>query len=308
MGKKVVFLVIFALLAILLIFLNKSSPSTPQKESLVIKGSDTEVQLVSNLTEAFISKNQNENISVTGGGSGVGIASLLNKEINIANSSRQMTGEEIKLGQSKNLDIHEFILAIDGLSVITNLQNPIKKLSLDQVANIYKGRIANWNALSGKNQPITLYGRQTTSGTYTFFQKFVVKDDYSPNMRNMEGSQAIVDAVKTDTNGIGYVGAGYIKDEGGMPRADINIVFISKDQFSKAVSPLDKEAIKSEEYPITRPIYQYLSALPKKDSLLHRFLIFELSGSGQEIIEKAGFYPLTEKYIMFNQKLLNKIQ
>ena len=234
MGKKVIISVIAALGVFILFFFFRHPSKTTTNSTLVINGSDTEVQLVSNMAEEFGKANSGVKISVTGGGSGVGIASLLNKETDIADSSRKMTEAEVKQSAAKNKNMYEFILGIDGISIITNQENQIKRLSLDQLKGIYTGQITNWLEVGGTNHKIVLYGRQTTSGTYTFFQDYVLKNDYSPQMRNMEGNQAIVDAVKADKDGIGYVGVGYIKDANDQPRTDITIVPVAKDQTSPA--------------------------------------------------------------------------
>jgi len=298
--------VVLAIIGVL--FLIRGSSQKTENESLIIKGSDTEVQLVSNLVEAFLGKNPEADISVTGGGSGVGVAALLNREINLANSSRRIKEEELLQAKSKNSDVQEFILARDGLSIIVHPENQIEKLTVDEIGKIYRGEIVNWEKVGGKDKKVELYGRQSTSGTYLFFRNLVVKDDYSPNMKNMEGSQAIVDAVKSDKNGVGYVGVGYVKDDKGSLRNDIKIVPIAKDIDSPAISPLDKDAVKKGDYPISRPIFQYLSNLPVKNSLLDKFLLFEASDQGQDIIEKTGFYALTETDIIQNQLLFEKIK
>lgn len=261
--------------------------------SLFIKGSDTEVQLVSNLVEAFLAERRSADIAVTGGGSGAGIASLLNGEIDIANSSRAMEAEELGQADAKGLEAGEFILARDGLSVIVHADNPITALSLDDVSRIFRGAVTNWRELGGPDASVVLYGRQSTSGTYLYFRDAVVRDDYAPTMRNMEGSQAIVDSVRSDKNGIGYVGVGYAKNEDGTPRADINIILIKPESAAEAVSPLDVAAIREGRYPITRPIYQYTARLPKPGTLLREFLTFENSDEGQRIVEKTGFYRIT---------------
>jgi len=271
-----------------------AQPSDPQaRESLVVKGSDTEVQLVSNLAEAFAESHPDASISVTGGGSATGIAGLLNGELQIANSSREMNQEELDQAKAKGLDVKEFILARDGLSVIVHPGNTVKQLTLDEISKIYKGEIKNWKDVGGADKPIVLYGRQSTSGTYSFFRSAVVKADYSTDMRNMEGSQAIVDAVKADEGGIGYVGVGYVKDEAGAPRADIMVLPVEKED-GTTVSPLDKAAVMAGEYPIFRPIFQYLASAPSKGSLLEDFLLFEASAEGQALVEKTGFYSVTE--------------
>lgn len=308
MKKIILFCVIVIIGILIIISLAKNSGTAPKKESLVIKGSDTEVQLVSNLVESFLEKNHGADISVTGGGSGVGIASLLNGEIDLANSSRKMEDKELEQGKSRGLEIQQFILAVDGLSIIVHPSNPLLHLSVEQIANIFKGTITNWKEVGGKNGEIALYGRQSTSGTYTFFRNSVLNDDYSPKMRNMEGNQAIVDAVIADKNGIGYVGVGYVKDVNNQPRSDIRIIPVTKNNDEKlAISPLDSEAVKLGKYPIARPIFQYLPHLPKKNSLLEAFLRFEISEEGQEIVKKAGFFSLTDKDEKENKELLKKI-
>ena len=211
--------------------------SSVQKESLVIKGSDTEVQLVSNLAESFSQSHPNADVAVTGGGSGTGIAALLNKEIDMANSSRPMKQEERDQAKVKGLDVQEFVLARDGLSVITHASNPLKSLTVEQIGRIYSGAVTNWKEVGGPDTPIVLYGRQTTSGTFVFFRDTVVKKDYAASMRTMEGNQAIVDAVKADVNSIGYVGVGYVKDAAGQPRSDIHILAVGRDAKTLAVSP-----------------------------------------------------------------------
>lgn len=289
-------------------FLTKNTSTLPKKEILIIKGSDTEVQLVSNLVEAFLEKNPEADISVTGGGSGVGIAALLNGEIDLANSSRKIEAKELEQAKNKGLEIQEYILAKDGLSIIVHPENPIQQLSIDQIAKIYKGEITNWKEVGGKDEKIILYGRQSTSGTYVFFRNFVVQDDYSPEMLNMEGNQAIVDAARADKNGIGYVGVGYVKDENNQPRSDIKIIPVAKDKASEAVSPLNSEVVKRGEYPIARSVFQYLPHLPQKNSLLEKFLRFEMSDQGQEIVEKAGFFSISEEDKQKNQQLLEIVK
>ncbi len=286
----------------------RSSSDVSSNESLVIKGSDTEVQLVSNIAEAFASNHPTAEVAVTGGGSGTGIAALLNKEIDIANSSRPLKKEEWDTANAAGLDAQEFILARDGLSVITHPSNPIKSLTVEQIGKIYKGAITNWKDVGGPNASIVLYGRQSTSGTYVFFRDTVVKADYAASMRTMEGSQAIVDAVKADSNGVGYVGVGYVKDAEGKPRSDLNILSVAREIGSTPVSPLDEVAVLGGQYPIFRPIYQYLAHVPAKDSTIDQFLRFEMSDEGATIIKLAGFYNLTASDVSANQALLGKIQ
>jgi phosphate transport system substrate-binding protein len=165
------------------------SDTGSSEQSLVIKGSDTEVQLVSNLAEAFIAAYPGSDISVTGGGSATGIASIINGEADIANSSRQMSEEEQVLAAEHGITVSEFILANDGLSVIVHRSNPVTELTLEQIGKIFSGEITNWDELGGPSMKIVLYGRQSTSGTYGFFRDTVVKSDYARSDHAQYGRQ-----------------------------------------------------------------------------------------------------------------------
>lgn len=282
---------------------DQSKKEKQKKQSLTIKGSDTELQVVANLVEEFTKINPGSSISVTGGGSGTGIAAIINKEIDIANASRAIKEKELIQAQNKGVNVKEFILARDGLSVIVSPDNKIEKLTIEELGKIYRGDITNWKDLGGDDLPIVLYGRQTTSGTYIFFRDVVVKADYAKTMRSMEGSQAIVDAVKIDKNGIGYVGVGYITSESGNARDDIKLVNISKASNKEAISPLDTQKVKDGKYPLTRPLFQYISGDIEKDSLLYKLIKFESSTKGYEIITKTGFFAPTKEDIAKNQAL-----
>ncbi len=276
--------------------------------SIVIQGSDTEVQLVSALVEEFSGEHPDASISVAGGGSAVGIAALINGETDIANSSRQMKPEEIASAKDKGMNPQEFILARDGLSVIVHPSNSVETLTMEQLGKIYTGEIANWKDVGGPDSPIVLYGRQSTSGTFSFFRDTVVKADYSESMRQMEGTQAIVDGVSADTQGIGYAGVGYVVDAEKNAREDIKVLTISSVAGGEAVSPLNMEAVMGGKYPIFRRIYQYMPMPPAKDSLLTKLLEFETSDAGMKVIQSQGFYPLTPEDLAQNRTLLNSLQ
>lgn len=280
---------------------------TEDANSVVIQGSDTEVQLVSALVEVFSAEYPDARISVGGGGSAVGIAALINGETDIANSSRQMKPEEIQSAKDKGFDPQEFILARDGLSVIVHPSSTVTTLTMDQVAKIYTGEVEDWKDVGGTAGPIVLYGRQSTSGTFGFFRDTVLKADYASTMRQMEGTQAIVDGVRADTQGVGYAGVGYVVGEDGKARPDIKIVTISSTADSEAISPLDMEAVMSGKYPIFRRIYQYMPVAPAKDSLLAKLLAFEMSEEGLRIIRTQGFYPLTPEDIEQNEAVLRAL-
>lgn len=271
---------------------SQSSKLSP-KEEVVIKGSDTEVQLVSNLAERFAVSNPNVAISVTGGGSSVGIAAVLNGEVPVANSSRPLKAEEIQQFKDKNIAYQAVVIARDGLSLIVNPVNPLTQLSLEEVGQIYRGEVDDWSQISSFSGEISLYGRQSTSGTYGFFRDVAVKADYAPAMKNMEGNQAILDGVLNDKQGIGYVGVGYIMNSDGTPRADIKILSLTTQANAEAISPLDETAVREGRYPLFRPIYQFISHTPETGSALKDFLQFEVSPAGQELVKQAGFYQIT---------------
>ena len=266
-----------------------------------IKGSDTEVNLVQRLAEALMKKNPDIYIAVTGGGSGTGIAALINKQTDIANSSRAMKDEEIDMAKERGVNPVAIVFALDGLALIVHESLPVESLTLDEVGQIYKGEITNWNEVGGLDLEISMYGRQSNSGTYIYFRDNIIKGDYSPKVRRMNGTAQIVEAVRNDKAGIGYVGIGYIINDQGNILPGINSLKIAKDENSPAVSPLEPENVKSGLYPIVRPLYQYTDGLPEGNLL--DFIIFELSDEGQRLVISEGYYPVTPEYMKMNEKL-----
>jgi phosphate transport system substrate-binding protein len=265
-----------------------------------VKGSDSEVNLVQRLAEVFMKKNPDVNIAVTGGGSGPGIAALINKTTDIANSSRELNPKEEEAAKNAGLQSFRVIFATDGISVIVHPQNPINKLTLEQLGKIFKGEISNWKEMGGKDGKISLYGRQSNSGTYVFFREFILKADYSPHMKSMNGNAQIVEAIKKDKDGIGYVAVGYVVDPKGKVMPGIKVLNIAKDAQSEAYTPAKMDNVMSGKYPISRPLNQYLNGNPT-GKLLH-FIRFELSEEGQEIVRKEGFFPVQKNWVEFNRK------
>ena len=263
-----------------------------------VKGSDTEVNVVQRLAENFMKKNPNYSIAVTGGGSGVGVAAIINKTTDLANSSRPMKDSEIAKAKANGVNPIGVAFAVDGLSVIVNQKNPVKILTVDQVGQIYRGELSNWKQAGGSDVPITLYGRQPNSGTFVFFREGVVRGDYSNKMNQMNGNAQILEAVKKDPGGIGYVGIGYVLDDRGNIAPGIQVLDIAKDSRSKAFSPLQLENILSGNYPITRPLYQYFDG--NNRAKVEAFIKYELSPEGVAIIKMDGFYPLTDQWKKHN--------
>jgi len=265
------------------------------EDMMQIKGSDTLINLVQRLSEVYMQRNPNKYIAVTGGGSGTGIAALMNDKCDIANASRLMKPKEIARAHNSGIEVKRVVIAMDGLSVIVNANNPIEKLTLGELGKIFRGEITNWKDLGGKNSPITLYGRQSNSGTFVFFRDAVLKGEYSQAMKRMNGNAQIVEAVKQDESGIGYVGVGYVKDASG-----ITVLSVASQAGGNYANPLNARDVESGEYPITRPLNQYLNGTPK--GTVRDFIIFELSQKGQKIVEEEGFFPIPVEYKKFNEE------
>ena len=262
---------------------------------LQIKGSDTLINLVQRLSEVYMEKNKGKVIAVTGGGSGTGIAALINGKCDIANASRLMEDKEVDQATGRGVDPKRVVIAMDGLSVITNAKNPVTKLTMDEIGKIFRGEITNWKEVGGKDMHITLYGRQSNSGTFVFFREVVLKGDYSDKMNRMNGNSQIVESIKQDLSGIGYVGVGYVKDASG-----ITVMEVAPVAGSEYASPINPDDVKSGKYPIARPLNQYINGIPKGP--VRDFIAFELSEEGQKIVEEEGFFLVPSEYIEFNKK------
>ncbi|ACI16776.1 phosphate-binding protein [Coprothermobacter proteolyticus DSM 5265] len=302
MRRRYVSVVGFILVAALLLAGCTTQPENAgntESKSIVIKGSDTEVNMVQALAEEFRNQHPDITISVSGGGSGSGIAALINGEIDIANSSREISQEELDQAKANNIEIGTFIDARDGITVIVHQNNPVEKLTLDQIGKIYRGEITNWKEVGGKDMPITLYGRQSNSGTFTFFRDVAVKGDYASSMRSMNGNSDIINAVAQDETAIGYVGVGYFK----QAQNQVKQVLVSTDG-NNYYSSTDLQAIDQKLYPLARPLYQYVK-MPLTQAVKD-FLSFEISEEGQAIVEENGFYPIGPEERAISEALLNQ--
>ena len=272
-----------------------------QRNMMQIKGSDTLVNLVQILSEEHMAKNPRSPIAVLGGGSGTGIAALINGTCDIANHSRPMKEKEIEMAKERGVVPRTFVIAVDGLSVIVNGNNTVSRLTMDQIGAMFRGEIKNWKEVGGTDSTISLYGRQSNSGTYGFFQEHVLgNQNYSPHMKQMNGNAQIVEGVTADKLGIGYVGVGYVVDAQGNVKKGIKILSVSSDTSSAAFSPLDKAAVDSGDYPIARGLLQSTAGVPTGAVL--EFIRFELSPEGQKIVEREGFFPVGAAQMAENEK------
>jgi phosphate transport system substrate-binding protein len=268
-----------------------------------VKGSDTMVNLAQRLAEVYMQKNSDAKIAVTGGGSGTGIAALINGKCDIADSSRPMKDKELKKAKEKGIDAKEIAVAVDALSIIVNDSNPLNTISKEAAAAIFKGDVTNWKEVGGPDLAISLYGRQPNSGTYDFFREHVLAGEYSSKMAQMNGSSQIVDAVRQDNGGVGYSGVGYVADNGKAVKG-IKILTVSEADGGKAYSPLDEKNIYSGKYPIARALFQYVDGAPK--GAAKGFIEFELSEEGQKVVEAEGFYRVKGKFADANTAVYQK--
>jgi phosphate transport system substrate-binding protein len=275
-----------------------------QKKMIQVKGSDTMINLVQILAEEYMAKNPKSPIAVLGGGSGTGITALINGTCDIADHSRDITTKEINQAWERGVKPRTFAIAVDGLSIIVNERNPLNQMTMDQVGAIYRGDVKNWQAVGGPKMPISLYGRQSNSGTYSFLQEHVLKNkNYSLDVKEMNGNAQIIEGVLADEAAIGYVGVGYVVDKAtGKPMKGLKVLNISKDEKSQGYSPMDKEAVDTGKYPISRALWQSTNGKPSAD--IAAFIQFELGPEGQKIVEGEGFYTIGAKYIEANTRNL----
>jgi phosphate transport system substrate-binding protein len=253
---------------------------------LRIKGSDTMVNLASAWAEAYMAKHSDVIISVDGGGSGTGIAALINKTVDIADASREIKQKEKESAAANYINPVETSVARDAISFIVNPSNSVKELTMDQLARIYTGEYTNWNQVGGPNQKITLCSRENTSGTYAFVQEFVMKNkNYAQTAMLLPSNASIVQEVSTNKWAIGYVGLGYLVEAGNKVRA----VGVKKNSSSPAVLP-SEENVKNGTYPVARFLYVYTPGQPS--GLTRKYIDFCLSAEGQKIVVEAGFVTL----------------
>lgn len=274
------------------------SCSKRQVENITIKGSDTEVNLVLQLAEAYMDTDPAASISITGGGSGVGIAALLNHKTDIANSSRELSQPEMLMASQRGMHISSHVFAADAIAIIVHPSVGVSSLSLTDLGKIYAGDITDWQQIGGKPGIISLYGRQSNSGTFIYFREKVLGKDFSTALKQMNGTAQIIEAVKNDAGSIGYAGLGYVADQNGTPREGFKVLKIAKKTGEKAFSPMDLEDIKAGFYPLTRPLYQFTDGLPTGKVLA--FLEFEKSDFAKEIIQKNGYLPAAEAGLVQN--------
>jgi phosphate transport system substrate-binding protein len=255
--------------------------------TITVKGSDTLVILAQKWAEVYMGEHKDVKIQVTGGGTGTGFAALQNQTTDLCDASRKAKAAEIQkcvtvFGKRPT----EYQVALDGLSVYVNPENSLKELTLDQVKDIFTGKIKNWKDVGGPDAHITVYSRENSSGTYEFFKEHVLKgQDFAASAQTMPGTAAIVQAVVKDKSAIGYGGAAY----GGGSK----LLAMKKDENSPAIAPTE-ENVENGTYPIWRYLYVYLNPALDKGEVA-AYLNWIRSDDGQKYVKDVGYYPLPKK-------------
>lgn len=256
-------------------------------KTLQVKGSDTMVHLSSAWAEKFMQANPGMEVAVTGGGSGTGVSALINGTCDLANSSRDIKESERAAVRSKGAEPKEYTVALDGIAVIVNPSNPLNSLSMNQIKQIYTGQAGKWKQVGGGDGKIVVYTRDSSSGTYAFFQEHVLgKKDYSVRARRLAATSAIVQAVSEDLNAIGYVGLGYVKEAGSKVKV---LAVKAKDGDSQGVLP-SEETVKNNAYPIARGLFVMGKGEPQ--GVIKAYIDFIMGSEGQAIVRDMGFVPL----------------
>src|SRR5207249_2493650 len=248
-------------------------------ESLVIKGSDTlGAKLVPQLAEQFKSQHPGTTFDIAAEGSATGFAALIDKTAAIGMASRPAKPEEIANGKAKGVEMKETIVAYDGIAVIVNTANPIKSLTKKQVEQIFTGEITDWSAVGGSGGKISIYTRNTSSGTYSDFKELAMKKrDYAPGSQKMAGNEQIASEVGRNPAGIGYVGMAYTKAGG--------VKVVSIDGAAPSI-----QSVQNHSYPYWRPTFYYTNGEP--GGIAKTFVDFTLSSVGQKIVNQVGFVPI----------------
>ncbi len=283
-----------ALLLIFAVSCGATPTSTGSQASAYVqnKGSDTIVNLALAWAERYQQDHSNIRISVTGGGSGTGIAALINGTVDIANASRQISPDETSQAQAKGIKPKEFVIARDAIAVIVNPENPVSRLTLKQVSDLYSGKINNWKELGGDDRPIVRLSRETNSGTHVYFLETVVrlgnKNDktlFSMDTLLLPSSEGIIAELRDNPNAIGYDGLGYVPKDG-----TVKVIALAKDASSPYILP-SVATVNSGAYPVARDLYMYTAGDPKgavKDYLDW----IRTSAEAQDIVSKQGFVPI----------------
>jgi phosphate transport system substrate-binding protein len=268
--------------------------TTPQAATTSIenKGSDTIVNLALAWAERYQSLHPEVRLSVTGGGSGTGIAALINGTVDIANASRQIKSEELAAAESNGGEPVEFVIARDAIAVIVNPENPVDELTLQQISDIYSGKINNWLEVGGEDRPIVRLSRETNSGTHVYFLEEVLRlgqDDnktlFSRDTLLLPSSEGISAEIRENPNAIGYDGLGYVTP-------DLKVIGVSRRVGEPSIYP-SVDSVNNNSYPIARDLYMYTNGQPA--GAVKDYLGWIFTSEAQEIVAELGFVPVSTR-------------
>ena len=291
--KRIVF---FACLLIFTVSCSSSSSTSNSSPRITAyiqnKGSDTIVNLALAWAEAYQNVKPDISISVTGGGSGTGIAALINGTVDIANASRQISSDEKQQALAKGITPVEFVIARDAIAVIVNPGNPVSQLTLQQISDIYSGKIDNWRAVGGDDRPIVRLSRETNSGTHVYFLENVIrlgdnnnKTLFSVDTLLLPSSEGIIAELRDNPNAIGYDGLGYVPHNG-----SVKVIAVAKQNNAPYIMP-SVESVNNKSYPIARDLYMYTAGDPKGE--VKDYLDWVITSSeAQQIVDTLGFVPI----------------
>jgi phosphate transport system substrate-binding protein len=244
---------------------------------ITIRGSTTVLPIAQNAAEVFMDRNADVDISVQGGGSGVGVASIIDGTCDIADSSREVKENEIKEAQSRGINLKANIVAMDGIAVIVHPSNTVAEISKEQIKNIYTGKFSNWSALGGADKKIVVVSRDIASGTFEAFNKLALnKEKVRPDALMQASNQGVATTVANTPLAIGYIGLGYLSSKVKALKVD-NVI-------------PSEETVLSKEYALARPLYMYTNGEPK--GVVKEFIDFILGEEGQKLVEEIGFVGL----------------
>jgi phosphate transport system substrate-binding protein len=269
----------------------QTTPSARTSAFIQNKGSDTIVNLALAWAERYQTEHPDISISVTGGGSGTGIAALINGTVDIANASRAITADEIKQAKSNGVNPVQVVISRDAIAVVVNPQNPVRRLTLQQISDIYSGKINNWTGVGGDDRPIVRLSRETNSGTHVYFLQTVIRLGdpknttlFSTDTLLLPSSEGIINEVRQNPNAIGYDGLGYI------PLDLMNsVIAVAVDAGGAYVIP-SIATVNNNSYPVSRDLYMYTNGQPT--GAIKDYLNWILSPEAQKIVADLGFVPI----------------
>lgn len=260
-----------------LLLLGTVTPAVCAGKDITIKGSTTILPIAQVAAEEFMARNPDIGISVQGGGSGVGIASLLDGTTDIANASRRIKSSEMAKAPAAGVEPFETVIAMDGIAVVVHPSNPVSRLTRDRIRDIYTGRITDWAELGGRSSRIVVISRDTSSGTFETFEELALsKDKVRPDALTTASNQATAQAVSQTPGAIGYIGFGYMSTK--VKAVDVDNATCTR------------ENVLDGKYTLSRPLFMYTNGTPSGS--VKKFLDFVLSSEGQRLVEEEGFVGL----------------